>query len=101
MPRDRLLALGFHASVRTSDKFQWPLTDIVMDQSDRVIKQQTGNPHCVPVILAWQLYVWCHTVRRERPGMPSPLPQESEEDMLDSDSNPGLDVSLSEGDSSG
>lgn len=66
MASDRLLSLGFHVG-DVSSCFAWPLADFVLDNSDRVVKSFSGNCQALPAILAWQLYVFCHTVRREVP----------------------------------
>ena len=66
MASDRFLSLGFHVG-DVSSRFAWPLADFVLDNSDRVAKSFSGNCQALPAILAWQLYVFCHTVRREVP----------------------------------
>ena len=66
MASDRFLSLGFHVG-DVSSRFAWPLADFVLDSSDRVAKSFSGNCQALPAILAWQLYVFCHTVRREVP----------------------------------
>ena len=100
MPRDRCLSLGFHASdmpeVTQNERFFWPLGPYVMGQDERVIKQQTGNCQAIPVILAWYLYVFAHTCRREypqlgeasSPHMPKPKSDESDSDSDSHDAKP-------------
>lgn len=64
---DRFLSLGFHVG-KVSDRFAWPLADcVLLNHSDRVSKSFSGNCQALPAILAWQLYVFCHTMKREQP----------------------------------
>ena len=45
----------------------WPLAEYVLDQPERVSKVQSGNAQSLPVVMAWQLYVFCNTAKRETP----------------------------------
>ena len=66
MSSDRFLALGFHIGP-VSSKFQWPLAEYVLSLPDRALKSFSGNCQSLPAILAWQLYVFCNTVKRDTP----------------------------------
>lgn len=64
-PSERFLSLGFHAVKHASDRFFWDLGPYVLGQADRYTKSQSGNSQSLPIILAWNLYVFCNTVKRE------------------------------------
>ena len=64
-PSERFLSLGFHAVKHASDRFFWNLGPYVLGQADRYTKSQSGNSQSLPIILAWNLYVFCNTVKRE------------------------------------
>ena len=89
MNMDRFLSLGFHMS-RKRNRFNWPLSEFVLSLSDKDAEELSGNCQSVPTILAWQLYVFCNTARKEpthviRP--PAQIPnhqawEEADEDQL-------------------
>ena len=62
---DRLLALGFPVQECGNSSYCWPLEEYMRGVSHRVGQAMTGNSQSLPAILAWYLYVFCHTCRRE------------------------------------
>ena len=66
MTVDRCLALGFHVKECGNSSYRWPLEEYMQGVRDRVGQALTGNSQSLPAILAWYLYVFCHTCRREQ-----------------------------------
>ncbi|CAE7253617.1 unnamed protein product [Symbiodinium sp. CCMP2592] len=83
-PSERFLSLGFHAVRRATERFCWDLGPYVLGQADRHTKSQSGNSQSLPVILAWNLYVFCNTVKRETTS-PGPRISNLSDDSVGSD----------------
>ena len=68
LPSEQFLSLGFRSVDSVSQRFSWPLAEHVLGQQERVSKAQSGNAQSLPVVLAWQLYVFCNTAKRVNPN---------------------------------
>ena len=73
MGKDRFLSLGFHMTTDVSPRFFWPIAPYVLTLPDRHIHSLSGNCQSLPAIMAWQLYVFANTVRREVPHVGRPI----------------------------
>ena len=62
---DRFLSLGFHTYASLSQEYHWPGTEFVKTLPNRQCHLLSGNSQSVPAILAWYLYVFANTARRE------------------------------------
>ena len=68
MPQDRWLSLGFNVRPDLCPGHHvWPAASFVGALSSRVQHCLSGNSQSLPAILAWKLYVFANTVRRETP----------------------------------
>ncbi|CAE7548869.1 unnamed protein product [Symbiodinium natans] len=96
LPAERFLSLGFHAMNHVSSRFFWPLASTVLRQPDRVTKRQSGNSQSLPIVLAWNLYVFGSTVQRERcEPLVSWLSNSSASDNEDAEAEAGTEASES------
>ena len=82
---DRFLSLGFPVAAAATTRYHWPLQDVVFSCPDRAVKSFSGNCQSLPAILAWIVYVWCNTARREEASLTLYDVQSSSNDLEDQD----------------
>ena len=77
---EHLSANGFQIYNPRRPEYLFPLSSKMRAMNDEHVKHMSGNGRCLPVILAWVLYCFSHTVRLEDVVVPVPNPIVAEAD---------------------
>lgn len=92
MASERWLSLGFNVfedlmCVEAGfERYLWPQRKVVLGLPERAQHSLSGNSQSLPAIMAWFLFVFCNTIRRD-PGKLLREPALEAEDVSDADSN--------------